>query len=65
LQILDFVLHPKFDLMHLKLVNWLLDVIDLVNKKGIIRYIYVVPEMSHLPNIDKAFEKATEMEREG
>jgi hypothetical protein len=51
--------------MHLKLVNWLLDVIDLVNKKGIIRYIYVVPEMSHLPNIDKAFEKATEMEREG
>jgi len=37
----------------------------LVDKKGIVRYIQVVPETSHLPDLDKAFEKATELAKEG
>ena len=32
--------------------------IVIVDKKGIVRYIQVVPEMSHLPDMDKAFETA-------
>ena len=37
----------------------------LVDQKGIVRYIQVVPEMSHLPDLDKAFEKAIELTKEG
>jgi thiol peroxidase len=37
----------------------------LVDKQGIVRYIQVVPEMTHLPDMDKAFEKAIELAREG
>ena len=33
----------------------------LVDKQGIIRYIQAVPEMTHLPDMDKAFEKAMEL----
>jgi len=33
----------------------------LVDKEGIVRYIQVVPEMSHLPDMEKAFEKAIEL----
>ena len=33
----------------------------IVDKEGTIRYIQVVPEMSHLPDMEKAFEKATEV----
>ena len=33
----------------------------IVDKEGTIRYIQVVPEMSHLPDMEKAFEKATEL----
>ena len=33
----------------------------LVDKQGIVRYIQVVPEMTHLPDMDKAFEKAMEL----
>ncbi len=36
-----------------------------VDRKGIVRYIQVVPEMSHLPDMDKAFEKVNELAREG
>jgi len=36
-----------------------------VDRKGIVRYIQVVPEMTHLPDMDKAFEKAIELTREG
>jgi thiol peroxidase len=36
-----------------------------VDKQGIVRYIQVVPEMSHLPDLDKAFEKANELLKEG
>ncbi len=36
-----------------------------VDKQGIVRYIQVVPEMSHLPDLDKAFEKANELAKEG
>ena len=32
-----------------------------VDKQGIVRYIQVVPEMTHLPDMDKAFEKAVEL----
>jgi thiol peroxidase len=35
--------------------------IVIVDKKGIVRYIQVVPEMSHLPDMEKAFETATEL----
>ena len=37
----------------------------LVDKKGIVRYIQVVPETSHLPDMDRAFQKAIELEKEG
>jgi thiol peroxidase len=36
-----------------------------VDRKGIVRYIQVVPEMTHLPYMDKAFEKAIELAKEG
>ncbi len=32
-----------------------------VDRRGIVRYIQVVPEMTHLPHMDKAFEKAAEL----
>jgi thiol peroxidase len=32
-----------------------------IDPKGIVRYIQVVPEMSHLPDMDKAFEKAIDL----
>ena len=32
-----------------------------VDKKGIVRYIQVVPEITNLPDMDKAFAKATEL----
>ena len=37
----------------------------IVDGKGIVRYIQVVPEMTHLPDMDKAFEKAIEVAKEG
>jgi thiol peroxidase len=37
----------------------------LVDKQGIVQYIQVVPEMSHLPDMDRAFEKVNELAREG
>lgn len=37
----------------------------LVDKKGIVRYIQVVPEMTHLPDMNKAFERAMELAKEG
>jgi thiol peroxidase len=36
----------------------------IVDKGGVIRYIQVVPEMSHLPDMEKAFAKATELANE-
>ncbi|OGP73881.1 MAG: hypothetical protein A2V86_00680 [Deltaproteobacteria bacterium RBG_16_49_23] len=33
----------------------------LVDKQGIVRYIQVVPEMSHLPDMEKAFEMAIKL----
>lgn len=36
-----------------------------VDKKGIVRYIQVVPEMTHLPDMEKALAKANELAREG
>ncbi len=36
-----------------------------VGRTGIIRYIQVVPEMTHLPHMDKAFEKAAELAKSG
>ena len=36
-----------------------------VDRKGVVRYIQVVPEMTHLPDMDKAFEKAIELTKEG
>jgi thiol peroxidase len=33
----------------------------LVDKQGVVRYIQVVPEMTHLPDMEKAFEKAMEL----
>jgi thiol peroxidase len=33
----------------------------IVDKKGIVQYIQVVPEMSHLPDLDRAFEKTKEL----
>ncbi|MBM4339865.1 MAG: redoxin domain-containing protein [Deltaproteobacteria bacterium] len=35
--------------------------IVIVDKEGIVRYIQVVPEMSHLPDMERAFEKAIEL----
>lgn len=36
-----------------------------VDKQGIVQYIQVVPEMSHLPDMDRAFAKAKELAGEG
>ena len=36
-----------------------------VDKQGIVQYIQVVPEMTHLPDMDKAFAKVNELSREG
>jgi thiol peroxidase len=36
-----------------------------VDRTGIVRYIQVVPEMTHLPQMDKAFEKAAELAKSG
>jgi thiol peroxidase len=33
----------------------------IVDKEGIVRYIQVVPESSHLPHMERAFEKAMEL----
>ena len=35
-----------------------------VDRKGVVRYIQVVPEMTHLPDMDKAFEKSLELAKE-
>jgi thiol peroxidase len=35
-----------------------------VDRKGIIRYIQVVPEITRLPDMEKAFQKAMELNRE-
>jgi len=35
--------------------------VEVVDKEGIVRYIQVVPESSHLPDMEKAFEKAMEL----
>jgi len=37
----------------------------IVDRKGVVRYIQVVPEMTHLPDMEKAFEKANELAKEG
>lgn len=36
----------------------------LVDKKGIVRYIQVVPEITHLPDMEKAFERAIDLANE-
>lgn len=36
----------------------------LVDKKGMVRYIQVVPEITHLPDMEKAFQKAIELAKE-
>jgi len=35
-----------------------------VDKKGAVRYIQVVPEITHLPDMEEAFQKATELAEE-
>ncbi|MDX9822684.1 MAG: redoxin family protein, partial [Syntrophales bacterium] len=35
----------------------------IVDREGKIRYIQVVPELSHLPNMESAFQKAEELAR--
>jgi thiol peroxidase len=37
----------------------------IIDKEGTIQYIQVVPEMSHLPDMEKAFEKAIELAKMG
>jgi thiol peroxidase len=37
----------------------------LVDKEGIVRYIQVVPEMTHLPDMERAFARAIELAKEG
>jgi thiol peroxidase len=37
----------------------------IVDKEGTVRYIQVVPEMSHLPDMEKAFEKAIQLAKDG
>jgi thiol peroxidase len=37
----------------------------IVDKRGIVQYIQVAPEMSHLPDMDRAFAKVNELAREG
>jgi thioredoxin-dependent peroxiredoxin len=36
-----------------------------VDKQGVVRYIQVVPNLGHLPDMDKAFQRATELAKEG
>jgi len=36
----------------------------LVDKKGVVRYIQVVPEIAHFPDMDRAFQKAIELSKE-
>jgi thiol peroxidase len=36
-----------------------------VDKQGIVRYIQVVPEMTHLPDMERAFQVAIEMAKQG
>ena len=37
----------------------------IVDKKGVVQYIQVVPELTHLPDMEKAFAKAIELSKEG
>lgn len=37
----------------------------IVDKQGVVRYIQVVPEMSHLPDLERAFAKAKELAEKG
>jgi len=37
----------------------------IIDKEGTVQYIQVVPEMSHLPDMEKAFEKASELAKAG
>ena len=37
----------------------------LVDRKGIVRYIQVVPDITHLPDMERAFQKAMELSKEG
>jgi thiol peroxidase len=37
----------------------------IVDRKGIVRYIQVVPEMTHLPDMERAFQVAVEMAKQG
>ena len=39
--------------------------IVLVDKKGMVRYMQIVPDISHLPDMERAFLKAVELAREG
>jgi thiol peroxidase len=34
-----------------------------VDRKGIVRYLQVVPELTHLPDLETAFRKAVEHDR--
>jgi thiol peroxidase len=36
----------------------------IVDKQGIVRYIQVVPEMTHLPDMEKAFQEAAKLEKQ-
>jgi thiol peroxidase len=36
----------------------------LVDREGKVRYIQVVPDVTHLPNMKRAFHKAEELQRE-
>jgi thiol peroxidase len=36
-----------------------------VDKQGIVRYIQVVPEMTHLPDMERAFQAAVEIAKQG
>jgi len=37
----------------------------LVDKEGVVRYIQVVPELTHLPDMEKAFDVAIELSKKG
>lgn len=37
----------------------------MVDKQGVVQYIQVVPGMTHLPDMNKAFERAVELAKEG
>jgi thiol peroxidase len=38
--------------------------IILVDKQGVVQYIQVVPETTHLPDMEKAFDKATALDNQ-